>query len=216
MFAYNAAADPFEDGSDALPQDLAGHGAHPFMNLYESNIGADIALDNIWGSSSHNTFFRNAVTDQSDPPGHPVTSGLVAVGIQYANRMISLVGNVLGTPAMGTPRSQYECGQAKYDYPCAYRIGYRCDSGDNDPRVNATLYRHCNYDYVTNTTGHAPGVAGCALPASLFRSSPPPFFCKDTPWPVVGADVSPMVGKLPALQRLHDLMAGRNYSCAHG
>ena len=216
MFAYNAAADPFQDGSNALSQDLAGHGAHPFMNLYEGNVGANIGLDNVWGSSSHNTYFRNALTDLSDPPGHPVTSGLVAVGVQYANRMVTLVGNVLGTSAMRTPRSQLECGQHKYDFPCAYRIGYRCDSAENDPRVGATLFRHCNFDYVTNTTPRAPGAASCALPASLFRSSRPAFFCRETPWPVIGADLSPMVGQLPALQRLQDMRAGRVHRACGG
>ena len=125
--------------------------------------------------------------------------------------MISLVGNVIGTPTINTPSSQYECGQAKYNYPCVYRIGYRCDSGENDPQVNATLLRYCNFDFVTNTV---QGIVGdCNLPASLFRSSRPLFFCKTTPWPVIGADLSPMVGKLPVLQRFLDLRAGRNYSC---
>lgn len=190
------------------------------MNLFESNSGADISLDDYWGSSSHNVFFRNSLTDLSSPPAphKPVTSGLTAVGLQYGNRMITTAANVLGTPAMHTPRSRYECGQARYDYPCAFRLGYRCDTAERDDIVNATLHRHCNYDYVTDSAMPAPGfLLGCgelALTASLFRSAPPSFFCEGTtPWPVIGPDLSPMVGQLPALVRFRAIRAGRNYSC---
>ena len=35
------------------------HGAHPQFNLYEGNVLEVLAQDEIWGSSSHNTAFRN-------------------------------------------------------------------------------------------------------------------------------------------------------------
>ena len=51
---------------------------------------------------------------------------------------------------------------------------------------------------------------------SLFRSGRPAFFCTETPWPAIGADLSPMVGQLPALQRLQDMRAGRPHRACGG
>merc|ERR1711862_985896 len=58
------------------------------------------------------------------------------------------------------------------------------------------------------------GKSACDLPASLFHQSRPSFFCKDTPWPLIGPDVKPMVGSLPALRRFEAIMAGHDQPCA--
>ena len=59
VFGYNYAVGSLT-GPDKnwLAEDMATHGAHPFMNLFEGNVVGKLSFDNTWGSSSHNTTFR--------------------------------------------------------------------------------------------------------------------------------------------------------------
>lgn len=55
MTGYDSENDPASWG----PSSINMHGAHPQFNLFDSNVGMSANPDQIWGSSSHNTFFRN-------------------------------------------------------------------------------------------------------------------------------------------------------------
>jgi hypothetical protein len=69
------------------------HGAHPMMNLFEGNIVyGRLLADNIWGSSSHNTFFRNR---SNIAPG--MTGALWDACLQTHAYYYNFVGNVMGT-----------------------------------------------------------------------------------------------------------------------
>jgi hypothetical protein len=72
------------------------------------------------------------------------------------------------------------------------------DAGD--PNVKATLLRHGNFDYVTNSVVWDPSISDHALPASLYLTSKPSWW-GTLPWPSIGPDLNPMVGTIPAKER---------------
>ena len=61
VIAYNYGTGNFDTGSpNVAMMDYDGnHGSHPQFNLVEGNVVARLEDDGIWGSSSHNTWFRN-------------------------------------------------------------------------------------------------------------------------------------------------------------
>jgi hypothetical protein len=156
------------------------------MNLFEGNRGVKLNFDNYWGSSSHNTAFRNWIERRSDPPDDYISSGIWAVDIQANSHYQNIVGNIIGYPGCnGT----------------IWRFGYTCPSGgENDPAAEITLIRHGNYDYVTETTQWDSNISDRNLPNSLYLSSKPSFF-GSLPWPPFGPDLSPITNDLPAQLR---------------
>lgn len=192
VFGYNYSKDPInenEDNTDFLMSDIAIHGGHPYMNLFEGNIAAHIDMDNYLGSSSHNTFFRNHIERKSIPT---VKYGLRAVEIQKNNLYENVVGNVLCPPgATGA----------------VWRIGRDRLTKTTDPRVAATLLRHGNYDYISGSTQWDSNISDHNLPNSYYLDSKPSFF-GDVPWPLIGPDLDPKVGLLPAKKRFDDMQSG--------
>lgn len=64
VIAYNYTHGAFDAGSapsfaNWTYDGILMHGAHPQFNLFEGNVSKKYNPDNIWGSSSHNTNFRN-------------------------------------------------------------------------------------------------------------------------------------------------------------
>src|SRR5271165_6706615 len=60
VIAYNYATGNFDSGAPNFAIGALGfHGAHPQFNLMEGNVVPSIHPDQIWGSSSHGTMFRN-------------------------------------------------------------------------------------------------------------------------------------------------------------
>jgi hypothetical protein len=73
-----------------------------------------------------------------------------------------------------------------------------------DLKVQATLERHGNFDYVTNSTVWDANISNQNLPASLYLSSEPAWF-GNLAWPPFGPSTSanpttPLTGLLPAEQ----------------
>jgi hypothetical protein len=188
VFGYNYSKDPInekENNTDWLMADMSFHGGHPYMNLFESNIGSHMSPDNTLGSSRHNTFFRNHATRRSIPY---VIYHRIAADVHRNNLYENFVGNILGD-------SDYVLGEI-------WRLGCESDGSCNnpDPRVQETILRHGNYNYVTGTIEWDPNIEDRDLPASFYLKSKPPFF-GDKPWPIIGPDLNPMVGDLPAKKR---------------
>jgi hypothetical protein len=193
VFGYNFADEGLDSNSPMwITHDAMTHGAHPYMNLWEGNVHDKIGLDNIWGSSSHNTLFRNHVDRLTSRAAY----GLWAVDIEENNYYENLVGNVLcHDGCSGT----YEYGEGGSKVS-VYKLGYQ-SPGDGslpvDAQVVATLLRHGNYDYVTQTTVWDATITNHDLPASLYLSGKPVWF-GTTPWPAIGPDVDGLVNKIPA------------------
>lgn len=202
VLAYNYSKDSQGNiGDHWLFADAGAHGAHPYMNLVEGNVIVQLDFDGHWGSGSHNTAFRNWVERRSSPPEDTITDGLFAVVVGAKNRYHSIVGNILCHPGC----------TGVYQAPAfvnaeIWHLGYLCagSQAPTDPRVEATLIRHGNFDYITNTTVWDPGIEDRALPSSYYLVSKPSFF-GNLPWPAIGPDLNPMVGRLPAKERFESM-----------
>ncbi|MBN1607151.1 MAG: hypothetical protein JW940_11000 [Polyangiaceae bacterium] len=190
----------YPDASWLMADLIANHCAHPFMSLFEGNMGSQISADNIHGSSSHQTYFRNVVDRQH--AGFVHTGNLCSVVFAANNRFMNVVGNVLGRPG------DSELSDAVYDQQggncldtvSVYRLGYPSNcavDSVSDPQVSATLLRHGNFDYVSGETVWDPGIAQHELPPSLYRKSAPDGF-DGVPWPPIGPDVEGHVNDTPA------------------
>lgn len=194
VFAYNYITDLYLD-NNFQPYAMTFHGAHSAMNLIEGNyIDGRVAADNVWGSSSHNTYFRNKVSLNPSKTG----GGNWNIDLQYAATYYSLIGNVLGTTGV---ENTYELSNvAVSGQKSIYRFGYSSD-GDNGAAGNSsrpynTVLRHGNWDSVTS------GVVWNSsddhvLPASYYLTSKPNWW-NNLQWPAIGPDVSPKYPAAPA------------------
>ena len=202
VFGYNYSVNPNDTSNPSwMEADLnANHGKHGMFNLFEGNVVAKIHGDNTFGSSSHNTFFRNHVTRESLVQ---IDEALWAVVIDQNNTSYNVVGNVLCNPGC---EGAYEPANITGSMKVIWRIGYNSqgdsNSGDNDPTPGATLLRHGNLDYLTQEAQWDPGIPDRSLPSSYYLSSKPSFF-GDLPWPAIGPDLNPTVGVTPAQERFH-------------
>jgi hypothetical protein len=174
--------------------DLSQHAAHPFLTLFEGNMVGTLCFDFYWGSSSHNTIFRNAI-DMKNPrmDGRQMTRNIVAIRLDKFSRFNSALGNVLGHEGIeGEAESDGRCDFAR---PVVWSFGH-----PGDPEVKKTLLRHGNFDWVTKQTQWDSAIADRNLPDSLYLASKPAFFNK-LPWPPIGPDRTPMVSTIPARER---------------
>jgi hypothetical protein len=114
VIAYNFCEGNFDSRvSYCLFADLSVHGAHPMFNLWEGNVGGMLNPDSYWGSSSHNTGFRNwmkgttKICNPIDGRG-PVQKDSCwwaiqnnrAIALDFACQYYSLLGNVVGSDEM--------------------------------------------------------------------------------------------------------------------
>ena len=173
---------------------LSQHAAHPFLNLFEGNDTGTVCFDFYWGSSSHNTLFRNAV-DMRNPriDGQQMTRNIVGFRLDKRSWFNNALGNVLGHEGMkGDVESK---GAPDFTTPLIWSLGH-----PGDPKVAETLLRHGNFDYVSRQTQWDPKIADHRLPDSLYLTAKPAFFQK-LPWPPIGPDRKPMVSFIPARER---------------
>ncbi len=197
VFAYNFSFRTFGRDypkTDWAHSDLCQHAAHPFLSLYEGNWVGTVTFDFYWGSSSHNTLFRNAVdmrTRRVD--GRPMSRNVVALRLDKHSRFNNALGNVLGHEGL---QGQLEpSGAPDFSTPSIWSLGH-----PGDPLVAATLLRHGNYDHVSKKTHWDPKIRDHTLPESLYLSDKPAFF-KGLAWPPIGPDRKPMAGSIPARDR---------------
>jgi hypothetical protein len=188
----------FDDPWWLIASPSLNHAPHPKMNLWEGDIGVKAEGDIIHGSSSHNTVFRSQMKGwQSDT----ITTRNNAIELAAKNLYMNVVGSVLGTPGKS---NRYEVlpGQPYDDYSERAIWVLGVGSGVNDPNVAATLLRHGNFDYVTNSVHWDPSIANHSLPNSLYLYQMPKWWCKETPWPPIGPDVAGYAHDIPAKIRL--------------
>jgi hypothetical protein len=201
VFAYNYVTSP-QVGA-MVPGTIYLHGAHSFMNLFEGNyLEAKIVSDWVWGTSSHNTVFRNRIMNVPVAGGYGTNNNFV-MELMHGQQYWNIVGNVLGSSGRET---RYEMLYSDSDWDLTrvtiYTLGHASTGSatPGDAAVKNTLYRHGNWDSVNNSVLWDAGNPDHALPNSLYRSSKPSFF-GNCAWPAVGADLTPMVFTLPAKAR---------------
>jgi hypothetical protein len=165
------------------------------MNLWEGNIGIQAAADFIHGSSSHNTVFRSRSSGWQNTT---ITSNNNAIEFQYKNTYMNVLGCVLGTTGQSnTYEVSYPDPTDVSSQKTIWRLGYGGPSWAGDPNVKATLLRHGNFDYVTNSVIWDPNNSDHTLPPSLYLSSKPSWW-GSLAWPAIGPDLNPMTGTIPA------------------
>jgi hypothetical protein len=178
------------------------HYSHTSHDLYEGNTANAISLDNIWGSGSHETVFRNRLDGGASPLYSNFRS---ALNIQANHRFVNVVGNVLGTPGVHTlyelARDTYAEDEDRHIYVIGMWSTAWQGMGNYDDLTYSTLMRWGNYDAVTGTVkwdaAEIPsGVAvpgSHTLPASFYLAARPGWWSTPwgTPaWPAIGPDVS--------------------------
>ena len=174
--------------TDVLLSDIEHHGGHPTKNLVEGNVCAKLTMDNFWGSSRHNTLFRNHAERYSDGLTRVVKYGLWAIQVDRASLSANIIGNVLCRP--GDTGQVFLLGGGEYNE--VY-----------DTRVTNSMVLHGNFDYVSRTTQWDPRVPSRDLPPSLYLTEKPAFF-GSLAWPAFGpgaTDTTPVHGTIPARQR---------------
>jgi hypothetical protein len=227
VIAYNYIDNNFDSvGHNTLFGGLNVHGAHPMFNLWEGNVAPKLDADYFWGSSSHNTAFRNWFKGAAmvygplagrDPEqaagGFWASQALAAVDLSQTTRFYSLVGNVIGSDrqkALGKwtpmtvarqPRSYYSTNNSY-----GYAFGYANpsdgggDPGDTD-KAYTTAIVHGDYDVVTGSFRWSPAIASHDLPNSFYRATKPAWF-GSLAWPAFGpspgASTTALVGDIPA------------------
>ena len=203
VFGYNYSElmwDESEGSTNWLMSDMLTHGVHSYMNLFEGNIVNRITADFVWGSSSHNTYFRN----YSDTQSNGAIYALRAFEIMKFNRYINVVGNVLGYAGTYTA---YEDGQGTGDNTRAintddliYSFGYSSDDDttSDDQNPYDTVLRHGNYDYHNDSIVWNGG-DDQTLPSSLYYGSKPSWY-GDCTWPPIDP-TTPTVNDIPAKLR---------------
>jgi hypothetical protein len=195
------------------------HGAHNHFHLVEGNDIDKIQFDNVWGSSSHNTVFRN----RANGAGSNKVGYRTPIVIGAHNRHINVVANVLGTTGLHT---NYQCddgnvfGSDNYIFDLGFWNGCPAGLGSYDTVVDGTVMIWGNWDadtYAANgnangvryCTANGAGNAACTgneratadptfpgltsprttFPASLYRTAKPGWF-GTVPWPAAGPDVT--------------------------
>lgn len=198
VIAYNHLPDiRFDDPWWLIGGPSINHSPHPSMNLWEGNIGPQISGDFIHGSSSHQVSFRCRSAGWKE---ETATSNNNAVDLAHKNRYMTVIGCVLGTPGRS---NRYEVAyptQGPSSLLPIWRLGYGGPNGTGDPQVRSTLLRHGNWDSVTGGVAWDPAIPERDLPPSLYRTTKPPWW-GDLPWPAIGPDVDPIVGRIPAQLR---------------
>jgi len=189
VIAYNYITDLYLNSLSFNAYAISFHGGHAFMNLIEGNfIDSRVASDHVWGTKSHNSFFRNKIAIAPNRTG-----GAWDADIQYRSRYFNMIGNVLGRGTEG----RYVLEGLDSKTSSIFRFGYNGDgdgsASGNDAGVGSSILSHGNWDTYTN------GVVwnrtdDTDLPSSLYLNSKPSWW-SSLQWPCIGPDVSP---KYPA------------------
>lgn len=220
VIIYNMITDVRYNDPEWAQGAIVEHGAHPYMNLIESNqIESKIVGDNYWGTASHNTYYRNRIFIA---PSSNFNYGSWLFDLYIGHRYENIVGNIMGTQSY---EGRYEMENLNFSsvYYCdptctlgksIYKLGYE-DGGDsdpqgNDPLVKSTMYRHGNFDYVTNTVNWDNTNSNHTLPGSFYHATRPTWWPTCTAWPAIGPDVSGYVQPIPAKLRYDAMINNGN------
>lgn len=165
-FSYATSADNNLIQTTALQDIDFGHGGHQMFNLAEGNVIGKFQADGYFGSSSHNTVFRNYITNT-----HPeATNSLICIQLTHTNTFYNIVGNILGTSAMpssGTNGGGYYYG-GYYEAP-------QVDNYDDGASTGAQVIYQLGFPYL-GFTGFSGTIAATNPPnyVGLHYFSDPP------------------------------------------
>ena len=164
VVAYNYMTDArFDDAWWLTCAPSISHATHPSMNLWEGNVGVQAVADFIHGSSSHNTIYRSRFSGWQNETS---TANNNAIELQYKNTYMNILGCILGTEGKSSTYEVSYPDDADNSLMTIWRLGYGGVDWAGDTNVKATLLRHGNFDYVTDSVAWDPAIADHNLPAS--------------------------------------------------
>ncbi len=202
VIGYNYLYDSFSDDPGFLSETLDTHGAHPYMNLFEGNVTANITHDWTFGSSSHNVTFRTWIINTAAR----ATAGRWGYVLQYMQRYNSIVGSIIGRN--GDSGDQFADASTGWEDLSSYAIGGRDlpRGSPLDAETMSTLFIHGTYDFIGDEVRWDASHAERTLPASLYLGSRPSWF-GSLAWP-------PFDPGAPLEADIDDIPAG--YRAVHG
>jgi len=180
VIAYNYFVNSIYKNNDDTPCGICLHGAHPVMDLFEGNYldEAKYSADFYWGSSSHQTIFRNMII-----PGMTAVNSKVTITLEENTGHGSIIGNRLGVAGI----NNYILND-----PYSGQTGiYFFENGVEE------MFLHGNWDSYNNGVIWEPGYDQ-DFPDSLYLDSRPSWWCTSLDWPSVGYDVSTASNNIPA------------------
>jgi hypothetical protein len=194
------------------------HGKNGMLNLAEGNDIIWFKDDGYFGGSSYGTLLRNSIQFE--------------ISLKHYTNYYTCFGNVLGNSGQATV---YETEDNHYyitGHVPIYELGYPNIGNDSydgtfwgptnppnyqtmanvleqaqqlDRNVKATLIRHGDWDRVSNAVKWDPNIPDRTIPKSLYLSGAPAWWTPGLPWPPIGSDLNPMVGKIPARIRFESM-----------
>jgi len=179
----------------------ASHMVGPHHVLFEGNYGFNWDSDKTHGSAIYHTIFRNHLRGVRRSFSDATHGPRRCAGATYYSYWHTFVGNVLGAAGQ---MSGWVYQSGNMDTPAIWMFGWDDWSPyPTDPKVVATVLRHGNYDYVTNSVTWDPSISNHTLPPSLYLSQKPAFFNAGSGyvWPWVDPTGAQQLYTLPAKAR---------------
>jgi hypothetical protein len=173
VFDYNFAIDSVYTSPGWFQASFYDHAAGNPLNLWEGDMGTGVTADDIHGTHTFLTYFRDYLPGQQAGgcDGSPCNMQTIPFDLYAGARYFNLIGNVLGQPGYHTA---YQC-IANSTAPCLpngsttiFVLGYSGNGGEvstgysyctspsctstsyYDPQVGSYLFRWGNWDVVTN------------------------------------------------------------------
>lgn len=200
VFAYNFITNiNYQPSAVWLQATIGTHGSHNWGILIEGNIAPSLRLDNIHGSASHITVWRNRF------PGYETTARVddaQALSLQASNKYCVVAGNILGKVDWHTvdrnvfPTAMNSSTKVVEEYGYT-NVSYNTVNGDADT-FNTAVITH-NQISQTLRGGTNGGVywssgydGSLQLERSYIYDSKPTRYWGDTNFPSIGPDVLAM------------------------
>jgi hypothetical protein len=220
---YNFAVNDYDTTSSYSFGMFSFHGAGESNILLEGNIGVSIDSDDIWGTHTLSTFFRNFMNGYEPNGGALPTDNNISNHLGAFSRYYNVVGNVFGNPLYHTI---YSClpstttGSASGASACpdgGYKAVHVLDSGwpSNtwgqtqgsvaDPLTPATALFWANCDTATGTcrfcgnssdTGWSSGCKGASASINSCTESGSTVTCSSSLNPGTNSAIGSSTGQL--------------------
>ena len=188
--------------------DSSTHGNYPYMNLWEGNWMQNALADNVHGTNSATTWFRNKVTRESAFVDDDREVRFPFIYVEENNYSHNIVANEVGLS-----------GQQAIGYPSRWTV---TNSGTGSVIIwtnldgAATIRVHGNYEYLNGgyrlsdtNNGWEPSLGGenAGIPLSLYLKEAPSWWPGSYPWPPFGPENINSGNTIPAKTRFDQLRA---------
>jgi hypothetical protein len=203
VIGYNYADNSWATPAAWQEVNIDVHCSFPHMELMEGNYAPHMGASITHGNAGYLTYFRNYASSQFAPPAvygatDEQTGNITCLQFDTGDLDMTVIGNVLGsataTDLKTAPVSSTYVGVGS-DTPSIFEVGSMSDVS------YTSLWLQGNYDTVHAAVQWNDAIATRTLPPSLYLKAKPAWWPSGSAWPWAGADLTPMVGTLPAKSR---------------